>query len=101
MIPQSILNIPLKEPIAHEARDQSGVTRRQQVYEQLRLAIENGALARAADCRPRATMRAPGVSRNTLLWAMERLQAEGYVMARVGDGSYVSAKLAAPAGPAP
>jgi GntR family transcriptional regulator/MocR family aminotransferase len=33
------------------------------------------------------------VSRNTVLWALERLQAEGYVSARVGDGSYVSAGL--------
>ena len=72
-------------------------TRRQQVYEQLRLAIEQGSLA--AGSRLPATRdhaRTLGVSRNTLLWAMERLQAEGYVVARVGDGSYVSAKLAPP-----
>lgn len=72
-----------------------GPTRRQQVYEQLRLAIETGTLA--AGSRLPATRdhaRTLGVSRNTLLWAMERLQAEGYVMARVGDGSYVSSKLA-------
>ena len=30
------------------------------------------------------------MSRNTVLWAVERLQAEGYVVARVGDGTYVA-----------
>ena len=39
-----------------------------------------------------------GVARNTVLWAVQRLQAEGYVEARVGDGTYVSqAAAAAPA----
>eukprot|EP01030_Chromulinospumella_sphaerica_P017247 gene17247-17072_t len=35
-----------------------------------------------------------GVSRNTVLWAVQRLLAEGYVQARVGDGTYVAQALA-------
>ena len=61
-----------------------GVTRRQQVYEQLRLAIENGALAGGSRLpATRDHARTLGVSRNTLLWAMERLQAEGIRPRRV------------------
>lgn len=74
------------------------VTLRQQVYEQLRLAIEQGSLppgARLPASREHAV--SLGVSRNTVLWALERLQAEGYVVARVGDGSYVSPSLQTPA----
>jgi GntR family transcriptional regulator / MocR family aminotransferase len=43
------------------------------------------------------------VARNTVLWALERLRAEGYVVARVGDGSYVAPDLplAAKRRPAP
>jgi len=96
MIPQSILkNSYSRSQLPMKQGTHRGLTRRQQVYEQLRLAIEQGTLA--AGSRLPATRdhaRTLGVSRNTLLWAMERLQAEGYVMARVGDGSYVSAKLA-------
>ena len=34
------------------------------------------------------------MSRNTVLWAVERLQFEGYLAARVGDGTYVSEQTA-------
>src|SRR3989344_983426 len=56
---------------------------RQQVYEQLRSAIEQGRLP--AGTRPppsREPAASPGVSRNTELWAAQRLQAEGLVAAR-------------------
>ena len=39
------------------------------------------------------------MSRNTVLWAVQRLQAEGYVEARVGDGTYVSQAAGAPPSP--
>lgn len=69
---------------------------RLQVYRQLRAAIENGSLAPGARLPPsREHARALGVSRNTVVWALERLQAEGYVQARVGAGSYVAPDLAA------
>jgi GntR family transcriptional regulator / MocR family aminotransferase len=74
---------------------------RLQVYQQLRQAIESGTLApgvRLPASRDHALLL--GVSRNTVLWAVERLQAEGYVMARVGDGSYVRALGAAHPSPA-
>ena len=64
---------------------------RQQVYEQLRSAIEQGRLPAGMRLPPsREQAGSLGVSRNTVLWAVQRLQAEGYVEARVGDGTYVS-----------
>jgi len=64
---------------------------RQQVYEQLRGAIEQGRLPAGTRLPPsREHAASLGVSRNTVLWAVQRLQAEGYVEARVGDGTYVS-----------
>ena len=82
---------------------------RLQVYRQLRAAIERGSLAPGARLPPsRAHAATLGVSRNTVLWALERLRAEGYVVARVGDGSYVAPDLpplrpraARPAAPVP
>lgn len=71
-----------------------GETLRQQVYLELRRAIEQGlfkAGARLPASREQA--RTLAVSRNTVLWALERLQAEGYLVARVGDGSYVAPDL--------
>jgi len=64
---------------------------RQQVYERLRAAIEQGTFAPGTRLPPsREHALSLGVARNTVLWALERLQAEGYVVARVGDGSYVA-----------
>lgn len=69
---------------------------RQQVYLRLRAAIEQGTFAPGSKLPPsREHAQALGVARNTVLWALERLQAEGYVVARVGDGSYVAPDLAA------
>jgi GntR family transcriptional regulator/MocR family aminotransferase len=67
---------------------------RLQIYRQLRAAIEQGSFAPGARLPPsREHAASLGVSRNTVLWALERLQAEGYVVARVGDGSYVAPDL--------
>ncbi|MEK8050200.1 PLP-dependent aminotransferase family protein [Ideonella sp. DXS22W] len=88
----------------------AAVPKRLQVYRQLRAAIEQGSFAPGTRLPPtREQAQALGVGRNTVLWAMARLQAEGYVRGRVGDGSYVAEDLAAlrpglaalPAGPAP
>ncbi len=74
---------------------------RQQVYLQLRAGIERGTFAAGSKLPPsRAHAQALGVARNTVLWALERLRAEGYVVARVGDGSYVAPDLAALRAPA-
>ncbi|AOG21923.1 MocR-like pyridoxine biosynthesis transcription factor PdxR [Acidovorax sp. RAC01] len=71
---------------------------RQQVYEQLRRAIEQGSLRAGTRLPPsREQASALGVSRNTVLWAVQRLQAEGYVQARVGDGTYVAQAVTATA----
>jgi len=70
-------------------------TLRQQVYAQLRRAIEQGSLRAGTRLPPsREHAASLGVSRNTVLWAVQRLQAEGYVEARVGDGTYVSQAVA-------
>jgi GntR family transcriptional regulator / MocR family aminotransferase len=64
---------------------------RQQVYLQLRDAIDAGTFAPGARLpASREQARVLGVSRNTVLWALERLQAEGYLVGRVGDGTYVA-----------
>ncbi len=64
---------------------------RLQVYRQLRSALELGGLKPGARLPPtREQARQLGVSRNTVLWAMERLRAEGYVLAHVGRGSFVA-----------
>jgi GntR family transcriptional regulator/MocR family aminotransferase len=74
----------------------AGAPLRQQVYLQLRTAIENGTLAVGTRLPPsRDHARVLGVARNTVLWALARLQAEGYVTAKVGDGSYVAARAGA------
>ncbi|MFY3384663.1 PLP-dependent aminotransferase family protein [Paracidovorax sp. MALMAid1276] len=69
---------------------------RQQVYEQLRSAIEQGRLPAGTRLPPsREHAASLGVARNTVLWAVQRLQAEGYVQARVGDGTFVAQAVAA------
>lgn len=76
---------------------------RQQIYLRLRQAIEQGTFAPGDRLPPsREQARILGVGRNTVLWAVERLQAEGYVEARVGDGSYVARRsgLSTPGDPA-
>lgn len=81
-------NVPATAPAKGEAL-------RQRVYMEMRRAIEQGTFAPGTRLPPsRAQALTLGVSRNTVLWALERLQAEGYVVARVGDGSYVSEHLA-------
>ena len=75
----------------------SATTLRQQVYDQLRRAIEQCSLRAGTRLPPsREHAASLGVSRNTVLWAVQRLQAEGYVEARVGDGTYVSQAAGAP-----
>lgn len=69
-------------------------TLRQQIYLQLRQSIEQGVFKpgiRLPASREQA--KNLGVSRNTVLWALDRLQAEGYVVARIGDGCYVASVL--------
>ena len=81
---------------ANAATPGESVPVRLQVYRQLRAAIEQGSFAPGARLPPsREQALLMGVSRNTVLWAMERLQAEGYVLARVGVGSHVAPDLAA------
>lgn len=76
-------------------RPPATLPRRLVVYQQLRGAIETGIFAPGSRLPPsREQAIALGVSRNTLLWVLKRLRAEGYVRARVGDGSHVSETLA-------
>ncbi len=73
--------------------------KRLQVYQQLRQAIEQGSLPPGSRLPPtRAHALLLGVGRNTVLWALARLQAEGYVTARVGSGTVVAIGVAATGG---
>ncbi|MFO1330797.1 MAG: PLP-dependent aminotransferase family protein [Rubrivivax sp.] len=90
--------MPPRRTIAEPRADAAPL--RLQVYRQLRAAIEQGSLRAGARLPPSRVHAATlGVSRNTVLWALQRLQAEGYVLARVGDGSYVAPEVPAPRAP--
>src|SRR6195952_1708688 len=78
---------------ATEGANERATELRQQVYLRLRHAIDDGTFAPGARLpASREQARVLGVSRNTVLWAVERLGAGGYLVARVGDGTYVSAR---------
>ncbi len=76
-----------------ERRDLSG-----EIYRQLRQAIADGRL-RPGDCLPptRTLARSLAVSRTTVTVAYECLAGEGFVVSRVGAGTYVSEQVV-PAG---
>jgi len=83
-------------PVPRSTPPGPALQRRVRVYRQLRAAIEQGSFAPGARLPPsREQARALGVSRNTVMWALERLRIEGYIVARVGDGSYVAPDLTA------
>ena len=69
-----------------------------QVQDQLRMAILRGHL-RAGTRLPASRILADelGLSRHTVVRVLENLKAEGYLEARQGDGTYVSAALPRPA----
>jgi GntR family transcriptional regulator/MocR family aminotransferase len=66
-----------------------------EIYRQVRAAILNGRL-RPGDCLTpsRELARALAVSRSTVVAAYERLAAEGFVISRLGAGTFVSEGLA-------
>lgn len=66
----------------------------EQLFERLRSAILDGAF-RAGDRLPstRTLSRDLGVSRNTVVAAVDRLVAEGYLETRIGSGTYVTSRL--------
>lgn len=66
-----------------------------QLYEQLRAAILNGQLTAGTHIpATRAMAGQLGVARNTVLAAVEQLAAEGFLEAKQGSGTVVSARLA-------
>lgn len=68
--------------------------RKQQVYEALRRSILEGRLPPGSRVpSTRALARDLGVSRNTILLAYDQLLAEGYVVGRIGSGTFVAAEL--------
>ncbi|MEQ8602167.1 MAG: PLP-dependent aminotransferase family protein [Marivibrio sp.] len=79
-------------PLALE-RDESLPLHRQ-LYDQLRDLILSGRLSAGARLPSTRTLaRDLGVSRNTVTGAFDQLLAEGYLVGRVGAGSYVSEEL--------
>ena len=62
------------------------------IYECIRGAIHDGSLAPTTRLPPSRDLAAElGLSRNTVMFAYEQLLAEGYVHARIGSGTFVSA----------
>jgi GntR family transcriptional regulator / MocR family aminotransferase len=76
-----------------------------QLLQRLRQAIRSGALAEGSRLLPTREFAARlGVSRNTVVAAMDQLISEGYVVARVGSGTFVARGVraaAVPRGPVP
>ncbi len=64
------------------------------LYERLRTSILTGQLTAGARLPPSRVLAADtGLSRNTVLAALEQLQAEGYITGRQGSGTYVARLL--------
>ena len=63
-----------------------------QLTRALKVALAHGRAGQGAKLPPtRALARDLGLSRNTVLTAYEQLRAEGFMEARVGSGSFVTA----------
>ena len=76
---------------SERANSASATPLRLQIYRQLRQAIANGTFPAGGKLPPsRDHAKSMGVARNSLLWALERLKAEGFIHTRVGDGTYVT-----------
>ena len=72
-----------------------------QLLQRLRQAIRSGALAEGSRLLPTREFAARlGVSRNTVVAAMDQLISEGYLVARVGSGTFVARGVGAAAVPA-
>ena len=71
-----------------------GVPLQQRLFDRLRDAIINGAIRPAERLPSTRTLATDlGVSRNTVVAAIDRLIAEGYLEARIGSGTYVCRTL--------
>src|SRR5256885_9749242 len=69
-----------------------------QIYQQIRLSIISGALRPGVRLpSTRDLTRQLGVSRNTIVYAFDRLVAEGYLEGRRGSGIYVAELQLTPA----
>ncbi len=72
----------------------SGVSLHRQLFEGLREAILNGQLPVGVRLPPTRTLaKQLAVSRNTVVNAFEQLMAEGYLVTRIGAGTFVSEAL--------
>ena len=71
-----------------------------QLVERLRLAIRSGSLAEGSRLLPTREFAVRiGVSRNTVIAAVDQLIAEGYLVARVGSGTFVARGVTTVAAP--
>ena len=71
-----------------------GVSRQRQIFDQIRDMILAGRLSAGTRLPSTRTLAAKlSAARNTVLFAYEQLEAEGYLEARPGSGHYVSAQL--------
>ena len=72
----------------------TGAPRQSWLYAEIRAAVHAGRLAPGARLPPsRDLARQLGISRGTVLAALEQLIAEGYLVGAVGKGTFVSARL--------
>lgn len=72
----------------------SGASRHRQIFDAIRGAILSGRLARGAQVPPTRVLAAElGVARSTVVVAYEYLEAEGYLSAARGSGTYVALDL--------
>src|SRR5258706_2343644 len=76
--------------LVHDAR----LPRNQQLYRAIQQSILQGQLGAGQQLPPSRSLAGNlGIARNTVLYAYERLSAEGYVHANIGSGTYVADTL--------
>src|SRR5262245_5425538 len=94
MVPKVPDSNALSAILAGNLRTASRLPRNQQLYRAIQHSILQGQLGAGAQLPPTRTLaRELGIARNTVLYAYERLSAEGYVHASTGRGTYINDTL--------
>ncbi|SNS89073.1 MULTISPECIES: PLP-dependent aminotransferase family protein [unclassified Azospirillum] len=85
---------PTQGPLLSLFDNGDGTPLQQRLFDRLRAAILDGAIRPGERLPSTRTLAADlGVSRNTVVAAIDRLIAEGYLEARIGSGTFVSRSL--------
>nr|WP_245598010.1 PLP-dependent aminotransferase family protein [Ottowia thiooxydans] len=84
----------LSQRLLADRQSQPGTAINRLLYECLRLAIHDGSLPAASRLPPsRDLAEQLGISRNTVMYAYEQLNTEGYVRGLTGSGTYVAERI--------